>query len=67
MSDPFHIVVEFNVKYSLFELNNWLFSNSNGTLYFPLQGFGRANHAVATEKLKARYPDYDVTWDNEGY
>lgn len=32
-----------------------------------LQGFGRANHAVTTEKLKARYPDYEVTWDNEGY
>ena len=30
-------------------------------------GFGRANHAVSTEKLKARYPDYEVTWDNEGY
>ncbi|KAG2455301.1 PHP14 phosphatase, partial [Polypterus senegalus] len=30
-------------------------------------GFGRANHAVATEKLKARYPDYEVTWADEGY
>ncbi|KAM3874581.1 14 kDa phosphohistidine phosphatase [Diretmus argenteus] len=30
-------------------------------------GFGRANHAVSTEKLKVRYPDYEVTWDNEGY
>lgn len=35
--------------------------------YFSLQGFGRANHAVTTEKLKAQYPDYEVTWDNEGY
>ncbi|XP_061887685.1 14 kDa phosphohistidine phosphatase [Entelurus aequoreus] len=30
-------------------------------------GFGRANHAVTTEKLKVQYPDYEVTWDNEGY
>lgn len=31
------------------------------------QGFGRANHGVATEKLKARFPGYEVTWANEGY
>ncbi|KAM3825502.1 14 kDa phosphohistidine phosphatase [Vipera latastei] len=30
-------------------------------------GFGRAKHAVATEMLKARYPDYEVTWADEGY
>uniref|UniRef100_A0A3Q2PM34 14 kDa phosphohistidine phosphatase n=1 Tax=Fundulus heteroclitus TaxID=8078 RepID=A0A3Q2PM34_FUNHE len=30
-------------------------------------GYGRANHAVTTEKLKDQYPDYQVTWDNEGY
>lgn len=34
---------------------------------FAFQGFGRANHAVSTEKLKVRYPDYEVTWSNEGY
>lgn len=45
------------------------FSNLNGTLMlcFTFQGFGRANHAVTTEKLKVRYPDHEVTWDNEGY
>lgn len=31
------------------------------------QGYGRANHAETTEKLKEKYPDYEVTWDNEGY
>lgn len=36
-------------------------------IYGYSMGFGRANHAVSTEKLKARYPDYEVTWDNEGY
>ncbi|XP_061117119.1 14 kDa phosphohistidine phosphatase-like [Conger conger] len=36
-------------------------------VYGYSMGFGRANHSVSTEKLKARYPDYEVTWDNEGY
>ncbi|XP_025929159.1 14 kDa phosphohistidine phosphatase [Apteryx rowi] len=30
-------------------------------------GFGRANHSVTTEKLKAKYPDYEITWADEGY
>ncbi|NWU69550.1 PHP14 phosphatase, partial [Pterocles burchelli] len=30
-------------------------------------GFGRADHSVTTEKLKAEYPDYEITWANEGY
>ncbi|XP_029468432.1 14 kDa phosphohistidine phosphatase isoform X2 [Rhinatrema bivittatum] len=30
-------------------------------------GFGRANHSVSTEKLKKKYPDYNVTWADEGY
>ncbi|XP_050190240.1 14 kDa phosphohistidine phosphatase isoform X3 [Myiozetetes cayanensis] len=30
-------------------------------------GFGRADHAVTTEKLKAEYPDYEITWADEGY
>ncbi|NXO16762.1 PHP14 phosphatase, partial [Oriolus oriolus] len=30
-------------------------------------GFGRADHAVTTEKLKAAYPDYEITWADEGY
>ncbi|XP_036385393.1 14 kDa phosphohistidine phosphatase [Megalops cyprinoides] len=36
-------------------------------VYGYSMGFGRANHSVATEKLKARYPDYEVTWADEGY
>lgn len=39
---------------------------SLGTL-FPVQGFGRADHAVTTEKLRAEYPDYEITWADEGY
>uniref|UniRef100_A0A8D0H160 14 kDa phosphohistidine phosphatase n=1 Tax=Sphenodon punctatus TaxID=8508 RepID=A0A8D0H160_SPHPU len=30
-------------------------------------GFGRAKHSVSTEKLKSSYPDYKVTWADEGY
>ncbi|XP_053551997.1 14 kDa phosphohistidine phosphatase [Bombina bombina] len=30
-------------------------------------GFGRARHAVSMEKIKAKYPDYEVTWSDEGY
>lgn len=39
---------------------------SLGTL-FLMQGFGRADHAVTTEKLKAEYPNYEITWADEGY
>ncbi|KAJ8339467.1 hypothetical protein SKAU_G00362530 [Synaphobranchus kaupii] len=36
-------------------------------VYGYSMGFGRANHSVSTEKLKARYPNYEVTWADEGY
>ncbi|XP_046652644.1 14 kDa phosphohistidine phosphatase-like isoform X2 [Daphnia pulicaria] len=37
-------------------------------VYGYSQGFGLADHAVTTELLKARYPDYEsITWTNEGY
>ncbi|XP_030624234.1 14 kDa phosphohistidine phosphatase isoform X2 [Chanos chanos] len=36
-------------------------------VYGYSMGFGRANHSVSTEKIKARYPDYEVTWADEGY
>lgn len=32
-----------------------------------LQGYGRAQHSISTEKIKARYPDYSVTWADDGY
>lgn len=34
---------------------------------FSLQGYGRAQHNISTEKIKARYPDYEVTWADDGY
>ncbi|NXK55425.1 PHP14 phosphatase, partial [Chauna torquata] len=30
-------------------------------------GFGRANHSVPTEKLRASYPDCEITWADEDY
>ena len=31
------------------------------------QGYGRAQHSVSTVKIKAKYPDYEVTWADDGY
>ncbi|XP_072344178.1 14 kDa phosphohistidine phosphatase [Scyliorhinus torazame] len=37
------------------------------TVYGYSMGFGRADHEITTAILKSRYPDYSVTWTNEGY
>lgn len=29
--------------------------------------YGRCDHTVATKLLQARYPDYTITWSNDGY
>ncbi|XP_054440752.1 14 kDa phosphohistidine phosphatase isoform X1 [Pteronotus mesoamericanus] len=36
-------------------------------VYGYSMGFGRAQHSVSTEKIKAQYPDYEVTWTDDGY
>ncbi|XP_036892899.1 14 kDa phosphohistidine phosphatase isoform X1 [Sturnira hondurensis] len=36
-------------------------------VYGYSMGFGRAQHSVSTEKIKAMYPDYEVTWADDGY
>ncbi|KAM4877864.1 14 kDa phosphohistidine phosphatase [Thomomys bottae] len=36
-------------------------------VYGYSMGYGRAQHAVSTEKIKAKYPDYEVTWADDGY
>lgn len=37
-------------------------------VYGYSQGFGQADHSLATKLLKAHYPDYtDISWSNEGY
>ncbi|CAI2384452.1 unnamed protein product [Moneuplotes crassus] len=36
-------------------------------VYGYSQGFGKADHEVTTAKLKDKYPDYEITWSDEGY
>ncbi|OBS68985.1 hypothetical protein A6R68_02508 [Neotoma lepida] len=36
-------------------------------VYGYSMGYGRAQHSVSTEKIKAKYPDYEVTWADDGY
>ncbi|XP_019798146.3 LOW QUALITY PROTEIN: 14 kDa phosphohistidine phosphatase [Tursiops truncatus] len=36
-------------------------------MYGYSMGYGRAQHSISTEKIKARYPDYEVTWADDGY
>uniref|UniRef100_A0A8C9JWU6 14 kDa phosphohistidine phosphatase n=1 Tax=Panthera tigris altaica TaxID=74533 RepID=A0A8C9JWU6_PANTA len=36
-------------------------------VYGYSMGYGRAQHSVSTEKIKAVYPDYEVTWADDGY
>nr|XP_058157376.1 14 kDa phosphohistidine phosphatase [Dasypus novemcinctus] len=31
------------------------------------QGYGRAQHSISTAKIQAKYPDYEVTWADDGY
>ena len=36
-------------------------------VYGYSQAFGRANHAQTAELVKARFPQLEVSWSNEGY
>ncbi|XP_022279259.1 14 kDa phosphohistidine phosphatase isoform X1 [Canis lupus baileyi] len=36
-------------------------------VYGYSMGYGRAQHSISTEKIKAMYPDYEVTWADDGY
>ncbi|XP_006863744.1 PREDICTED: 14 kDa phosphohistidine phosphatase isoform X2 [Chrysochloris asiatica] len=36
-------------------------------VYGYSMGYGRAQHSITTEKIKAKYPDYEVTWADDGY
>ncbi|XP_068105057.1 14 kDa phosphohistidine phosphatase [Hyperolius riggenbachi] len=36
-------------------------------IYGYSMGFGRARHSVSMDLIKAKYPDYEVTWSDEGY
>ena len=36
-------------------------------VYGYSMGFGRADHTITVSKLKESYPNYEITWSNEGY
>ena len=36
-------------------------------IYGYSQGFGRCDHEVTQALVREAYPEYDVTWSNEGY
>jgi phosphohistidine phosphatase len=36
-------------------------------VYGYSQGFGRADHEVTVGLLKKKYPDYSISWNDEGY
>lgn len=36
-------------------------------VYGYSQGFGKADHSITVEVLKTKYPDYNVSWSDEGY
>ncbi|XP_049768940.1 sex-regulated protein janus-A-like isoform X1 [Schistocerca cancellata] len=36
-------------------------------VYGYSQGFGKADHSKTVEILKTAYPDYNITWSDEGY
>lgn len=37
------------------------------SVYGYSTGYGRADHTIAVEILKKKYPDYKISWSNEGY
>lgn len=36
-------------------------------VYGYSMGYGRAQHSISCEKIKAMYPGYKVTWADDGY
>lgn len=36
-------------------------------VYGYSQGFGKADHEISVAILKEVYPDYEITWTDEGY
>ena len=36
-------------------------------IYGYSQGYGRADHSLTKELLQAAFPDYQISWNNDGY
>ncbi|XP_033229133.1 sex-regulated protein janus-A-like [Belonocnema kinseyi] len=41
--------------------------NKTIKVYGYSQGFGKADHKVSVNLIKKKYPDYEITWSDEGY
>lgn len=50
-----------------FRINIEYFSEFPDNKNFIFQGFGKADHQVSVGLLKKKYPDYVITWSDEGY
>ena len=37
------------------------------SVYGYSQGYGRADHTLTVKILEQEFPDYSITWTNEGY
>ena len=42
-------------------------ANKKIEIYGYSQGFGRCDHQITQGFIQQEYPDYEVTWSNEGY
>lgn len=42
-------------------------SASKLNVYGYSQGFGKAKHEISVEILKKKYPNYEITWSDDGY
>ncbi|KAJ9587003.1 hypothetical protein L9F63_019400 [Diploptera punctata] len=42
-------------------------ANKKILVYGYSQGFGKADHEVTVGLLKKKYPDYNVSWSDDGY
>ncbi|XP_071948098.1 14 kDa phosphohistidine phosphatase-like [Antedon mediterranea] len=47
-------------------INHEMFNQSIHVYGYSV-GFGKANHEITVEILNKKYPDYEITWSNEGY
>ncbi|KAH7723813.1 sex-regulated protein janus-A-like protein [Aphelenchoides avenae] len=42
-------------------------TNKKLKVYGYSQGFGKADHSKAVDLLKEKYPNYTITWSDDGY
>ena len=42
-------------------------NNKKIEIYGYSQGFGRCDHQITQGYMQEEFPDYEITWSNEGY